>query len=121
MRYTAYAGTYLYRGTMGAPGASAPITLHKYIVRGRVVDEEGRGVRGAALRVDGEMVFSDSSGQFFVRKRRATRYKLQVLPDQFLVPERYEVVAAPAEVNAAPDELAKDVTVVVRRLAHPAR
>ena len=121
VRYTAYGGTFLYRGTMGASGVSAPVTLHKYIVRGRVVDEEGRTVRGAALRVDGELVFSDSSGQFFVRKRHAATYNLEVLPDQFLVPGRYEVVSAPAKVVTAPDELAKEVTVVVHRLARPAR
>jgi hypothetical protein len=121
VRYTAYGGTFLYRGNLGGANASSSVTLYKYIVRGRVVDEEGRSVRGAALRVDGELVFSDSSGEFFVRKKHAATFALEVLPDQFLVPGRYEVVSAPTKVATAPDELAKEVTVVVRRVAPSAR
>jgi hypothetical protein len=121
VRYTAYGGTFLYHGNLGGANAPSSITLYKYIVRGHVVDEKGEAVRGAALRVDGEVVFSDSSGEFFVRKKHAAKYALEVLPDQFLVPGRYEAVSAPAEVVTAPDGQAREVTVVVRRVARPAR
>jgi hypothetical protein len=121
VRYTAYGGTFLYHGKLGGANAPSSITLYKYIVRGRVVDEAGRAVRGAALRVDGEVVFSDSSGEFFVRKKRAATYTLEVLPDQFLVPGRFGVVSAPRQVATAPDELANEVTIVVRREARSMR
>jgi hypothetical protein len=121
VRYTAYGGTFLYHGKLGSTNAPSAVTLYKYIMRGRVVDEEGRAVRGAALRVDGELVFSDSSGDFFVRKKHAATYALEVLPEQFLVPGRYEVVSAPAEVVTVPDEAAREVTIVVRRVAPSAR
>lgn len=121
VKYTVQGGTFLYRGTP-APGApAAPITLHNNIVRGQVRDVDGKPVRGAALRVDGDLVFSDSQGRFFVRKRKAGSYRLQVVLDQFLLPGRYEVVSAPPAVAATPDAVAQAVTVVLRRITPETR
>jgi len=116
VKYTAYAGTFLYHGALAGTPQSSAIALDRYIVRGRVVDEEGKAIRGAALRVDGDFVFSDSAGEFFVRKRKPATFRLEILPDQFLVPGKYELVSAPSSVRAAPDDLAKEVTVVLRHV-----
>jgi hypothetical protein len=118
VKYTVYGNTYFYRGPLGAASPTA-MTLYKYIVRGKVVDVEGRPVRGAALRIDGDLAFTDSRGDFFVRKRKSKAYRLEVLPDQFLIPGSFQVVSAPTSVRAAPEEKATEITVVVRRLTPP--
>ena len=79
------------------------------------MDPEGKPIRGAALRVDGEVAFTDSQGEFFVRKRKGGVHRLEVLLDQFLVPGAFEVVSAPSSVKVAPEEAASEITIIVRR------
>jgi hypothetical protein len=116
VKYTAYAGTFLYHGNLAAQPGSPNIDLYKYMVRGRVVDENGNPVRGAALKVDGDVVFSDSDGAFFSRKRRPAVFRMEVLLDQFIVAGKYEVVSAPSSVKAESEDFAKEVTVVLRHV-----
>lgn len=120
VKYTASGGRFFYREVSGGTGPAA-MTLHKYVVRGRVTDERNNPLRGAALRVDGEVAFTDSQGEFFARKRKAGAYRLEVLVDQFLIPGRFEVVSAPPVVTAAPDATAPQITIIVRRSRPPAR
>jgi len=117
VKYTASAGTFLYRGAFmqGIAAGTTAVTLLRYIARGRVVDVDGKPVRGAALSVGKELAFTDSDGEFFVRMKRAGAYRLEVLPDQFLVSGHFEVISAPAAVQAAPEETAPEITIVVRR------
>jgi hypothetical protein len=116
VKYTAYAGTFLYHGNLAAQPGSPNIDLYKYMVRGRVVDENANPVRGAALKIDGDVVFSDSDGAFFSRKRRPAVFRMEVLLDQFIVAGKYEVVSAPASVKAESEDVAKEVTVVLRHV-----
>ncbi|HUU13840.1 MAG TPA: hypothetical protein VM182_09030, partial [Terriglobia bacterium] len=116
VKYTAYGSTFVYRGAM-VGGSPASFSLPKYSVRGRVIDEDGHPVRGAALRLDGEVAYTDSRGHFFVRKRKAGPFRLQVLVNEFVVPGRYEVISAPTEVQAAPENRVADITIVLRRTA----
>ena len=95
-RYTAYATTFAYPGLspeIGKPSQSGG--FYENLVRGRVIEENGPPVAGAALRIDGELVFSDSGGAFFLRRKKAKLYPLEVLPNQFMLPGRFEVVSAP--------------------------
>lgn len=115
VRYTAYGNTFLYRNETGG-GPPAVIALHRHVVRGRVVDEEGKPVKGAALRIDGDLAFSDSRGHFFVRKRRAGVYRLQVLVGEFLFPGAFVLISAPSAVRAETEDRATAIQVVVRRL-----
>jgi hypothetical protein len=123
VRYTAYGGTFLYHGELAGTPPVAGGDLFKYLVRGRVTDEAGKPIRGAALRIDGGIAFSDSNGRFFVRKKKPETFRLEVLLDQFIVPGAFEVVSAPANVQAQPDDVAREWTVVLRRVTaapHPA-
>ncbi len=116
-RYTAYATTFAYPGLspeIGKPSQSGG--FYENLVRGRVIEENGPPVAGAALRIDGELVFSDSGGAFFLRRKKAKLYQLEVLPNQFMLPGRFEVVSAPEVVRAEREQMAEIYEVVVRRL-----
>ncbi len=89
--------------------------MARYVIRGAVRDEEGHAVEGAAIEIGGELVFTNSSGEFFVRVGRPTRSAVKVLTGEFLLPGHWEVVSAPAEVEAGP-ETRPGVEIVLR---HP--
>jgi hypothetical protein len=83
------------------------------------VDESEHPVAGAALEIDKELVLTDSTGGFFLRTKKAKELPLKVLADQFLSPGFFEVVSAPATVKSDREELAGEVTIVVRRVSRP--
>ena len=93
--------------------------MAKNIVRGHVVDEADRPIAGAALEIDKELVLTDSTGGFFLRTKKAREVALKVLADQFLTPGLFEVVSAPATVQSEREEIAEEVTIVVRRVSRP--
>ncbi|HWQ03184.1 MAG TPA: carboxypeptidase-like regulatory domain-containing protein, partial [Candidatus Nitrosotenuis sp.] len=122
VRYTTYATTYAYRGVApSGGGASIPSgAFYDYVVRGRVVDEAGQPVRGAALRLENDVVFTDSQGRFLHRVKKARELALAVALEDFMLPGRYVVLSAPATVKAAKEESAPLYDVVLRRVAAPA-
>lgn len=119
VHYSAQGSTFFYRGfndVPGAPSAAASVRVASFMVKGRVVGEDGAAVAGAALDVGGELVYTDSKGNFF--HRRPTRHPLtiRVVPEEFLSPGTFEVVDFPAQVTPDRDERAKSITVVVKRM-----
>ena len=118
VRYTAYGHQYFYGGGEAPPPAAR---LHRNLVRGRVLDEAGGPVAGAALRIGEETVFTDSRGTFFLRVRKEAGYPLEVLLDQFLAAGRYEVIEAPATVHSRPEEEAPEVIITLRPVRPEAR
>lgn len=115
-RYSAHMSSYLYRGFGVSPNGVPSGAFSEYVVRGRVRDEKGQPVNGAALWIGSELVFTDSRGTFFLRVKKAREYSLQVALDQFTLPGRYEVVAAPASVRAVPEDQIEFAEIVLRRL-----
>ncbi|MEZ0333510.1 MAG: hypothetical protein ACAI18_05850, partial [Gemmatimonadales bacterium] len=73
--YAASGSTFLYMGGFGGvqPNQVGNGGFGRYIVRGSVRDEAGAPVEGAALAIGGEVAFTNSSGEFFVRTRRPQR------------------------------------------------
>ena len=116
--YTASGGTYLYLGqpALGLGGQPFVIRIQRYIVRGVVADEAGVAVEGAAIDVGGTVVLTNSRGEFFVRASRRRTLPLRVLLDEFLAPGRFETVSAPESVDAADEESATPVRIVLRRV-----
>jgi hypothetical protein len=116
--YSASGSTFLY---MGAFGGVQPQqlgqSLGRYIVRGVVRDEAGAPVEGAAVELSGEMAFTNSRGEFFVRVRRPQRYALTVPLDEFLLPGHWEVVTAPSEAIAEGEDRARAVEITLRRVS----
>ena len=116
LRYTSYVDSYLYPRGSGPNGNGPYRRLPIYVVRGVVVDDHARPVRGAALAIEGQTVFTDSQGEFLLRVRKQKEYALHVLTDQFMFPGQYEVVSAPASVEGGTDEMAKPYEIVLRRV-----
>jgi hypothetical protein len=118
IRYTFGGSTYLYRYRGLAPWQShgqESYSFPKYLVQGVVRDKDGNPVAGAALSIDGKVIYTDDGGRFLYRSRKHTRLKFQVLTDQFLVPGVFEVVQAPNDVVTEMEDKAADIGVVIRR------
>ncbi len=117
VKYTASAMAFAYRGLSGEEGRMGRLEgFFKYVVRGRVVDEAGNPVSGAALVIDKEMVFTDSRGDFFLRLKKTQIYSFEVSLGDFMIPERFEVVSAPPNVKAEGEQIAEPYRVVLKRL-----
>ena len=117
--YAASGSTFLYMGGFGGvqPNQVGNAGLGRYIVQGSVRDEAGQPVEGAALEIGGEVIFTNSSGEFFVRTRRPQRMPLEVKLDEFLLPGRWEVITAPAEVKAESENRAAAVEIILSKKA----
>lgn len=113
--YSASGSTFLYLGTFGgAQPQQIGGRVSRYVVRGSVQDELGHPVEGAALALNGEVVYTNSAGEFFLRTRYPQRYSLKLLIGEFLLPGAWEVVSAPDQVTAAEDAKATPVRIVLR-------
>jgi hypothetical protein len=111
--YRLSAGTWL--NTSGPASSTGPIRLPGYMIRGRVIDEDGQPVAGAALRVGNDLIFTNSSGEFFVRLKENAPAEVRTEPSEFLTLLDYEAVSEPERVTPAPPDEALPVTLVVRR------
>jgi hypothetical protein len=113
--YSASGSRFLYLGTFGgAQPQQIGGRVSRYVVRGSVQDELGHPVEGAALALNGEVVYTNSAGEFFLRARHPQRYSLKLLIGEFLLPGAWEVVSAPDQVTAAEDAKATPVRIVLR-------
>ncbi len=117
VRYTAYVSgvSYAREGALPVGGAPLSVRLARYLVRGVVQDEKGQPVWGIAIHLDGQTVYSNTMGQFFLRLKNRGPYPLTVLPAQSLNPWGWQLVRAPASTMAESENTAHQVVVVVRR------
>lgn len=118
VKYTLAGNQYLYRG-MDAASSEARPALSDHLVQGVVVDEKGAPVRGAAIRIDGDLVFTDSDGYFFVRKPKGRICAIDVATKEFLTPLPYVVVSAPETLEPQPEGRGAGAMIVVRAVIPP--
>lgn len=111
--YRVSAGTWL--NAAGPSGRRSTSRMHRYIIRGRVIDESGASVAGAALRVAEQLVFTNSAGEFFVRIRNRTPQDVRLEPSEFMTAIRYEAVSQPDRVAPAESTTVAPITFIVRR------
>ena len=115
--YSASGRTFLYMGTFGGmQPQQVGGRMARYVVRGMVREEDGTPVEGAAIEIGGEVVFTNSTGQFFHRLGRPGRSAVKVLTAEFLLPGQWEVVAAPSDAIAG-SENERGIEIILR---HPA-
>jgi hypothetical protein len=115
-RYTAWAdGIGFARNGETLPNA-APVanSLGAFLVKGRVIDTEGKPLWGIAIQVDGRQTYSDSSGRFLLHFRKGQTYPVAVLLDRSLNRNNYEVVEAPVTATAESEEISSEITIVLR-------
>jgi hypothetical protein len=91
------------------------------VVRGSVRDDLGNPVEGAAVELNGEVVYTNSTGEFFLRARHPQQYPIKTLLGEFLLPGEWEVVSAPITATAAEEKEAVPLTIVLRRRETPAQ
>jgi hypothetical protein len=119
VRYTAYASTYAYHGQgSDTPGASFNGAFFRNVVRGHVVDAQDEPIAGAALRIGGELVVTDSEGNFLIRMKKPGELNLQVAFEEFTAPGNYVTISAPATVSAMREGDAQDYKIVLKRVAY---
>jgi hypothetical protein len=118
-RYTVSGSQSLYRSGGGGASARSTSKFAKYLIRGRVVDETGRPLAGAALRINHEVVLTNDDGQFFLRTKKAGACRLEVITEEFLQPGYFKVTDAPHTVIPEVDDRAGEVTISVRHVAAP--
>ncbi len=112
--YAANAGTFLYLGEFGVqPQRIGGGGIARYLVRGRVVDDAGAAVEGAAVDLGGEVVFTNSRGEFSLRTPRPARYSVEVKLDEFLLPGAWTVRSAPPAATAAAEERAGMIEIIL--------
>jgi len=119
VHYSAQGSTFYYRGGAGGGSATSLNTtgrVARFVVTGRVVDEKGTPVDGAAVEVGGELVYTDSRGRFFVRRTTNGAVAIRVVLDDFLTPGTFELVEAPSTATPARDDRATLLTIVLRRV-----
>ncbi len=116
VRYTAFVSDIHY--SPGEPSGGVPqtgVSLYRYVLRGVVRDERGQPVWGIAVRVDGQLVYSDSAGEFFLRVRRPGDYPLEAMSAPPLNPGSWELISAPPFIHADAKGTAPETKIVVRR------
>ena len=117
VNYTGSANTFFYAGdVLGGANRPVEIKFERYLVRGTVVDESGVAVEGAAIDIGGSTVFTDSRGEFFVRRSSSRAAAVRVLVDEFLATGQFEVVSAPAIATPRVERESTPVRIVVRRV-----
>ncbi|HEX6435113.1 MAG TPA: hypothetical protein VFZ87_12770 [Gemmatimonadales bacterium] len=120
--YSASGSTFLYMGTFGgAQPQQIGGGMARYVVRGGVRDDQGNPVEGAAIELNGEVVYTNSSGEFFLRARHPQQYPIKVLLGEFLLPGQWEVLSAPETATAAEERRALPLTIILRRPEAPAQ
>jgi hypothetical protein len=99
IRYEVGGGMFIGSGIGGPNRVNSFQNTGKFLISGTVVDGDSQPVAGAAIKLGKDLVFSDSTGQFFLRVKRGDRaVPLAVIPEEFTAPGQWVVVSAPKEI-----------------------
>jgi len=80
---------------VGPSNSNSP-GFSKYIIRGTVVDEAGKGVGGIAIQIGDEIVLSDDTGEFFVHVKNTKPMPLKVVRDFSIQTRHWILNSAPS-------------------------
>jgi len=112
IRWSAYGNDWAY-GPLASSRGPEVTSVGKYSIRGTVVNAQGEPVDGACIQLAKNITCTDSEGAFEMRESKARSFPVAVPVEQFLAPGEWEVVSAPATVQAEIDP--QVVKIIVRR------
>jgi protocatechuate 3,4-dioxygenase beta subunit len=113
VKWSVYGNDFVY-GPLASSRMPQERSVGKYLVRGFVQDDHGVPIEGACVEIGKAIACTDDRGEFVQRESRSRSLALRVVPEDFLVPGRWEVVGdVPATVTAALEP--ETVKIVVRR------
>ena len=113
VKYTTYGSLYGYRDT--SDYAEPIFKFPRYIVRGRVVDQSGEPIRGAAVGIGDNLLFSDRNGEFFVREQNRHPVHVEVKLREFAAPGVFAVRSCPATAIPFSQQLPHSILIVLER------
>jgi hypothetical protein len=119
VNYLATASTFLYLGQYGGlqPNrVGGGVRVGRFVLRGRVLDQDGLPIEGAAVQLGKELAFTNAEGQFLIRVNRLGDYAVEVRFDEFLLTGSYEMLSAPATIGAEREDRAQSVDILLRRV-----
>jgi hypothetical protein len=119
LRYSAGASTLLVHNFQHGGGEGQVFAMPKYVVRGHVRDQIGAPIEGAALRIGGELVYTNAFGEFLVRQKKAGSLPFEVVLGEFINRLPFRIIAAPSTVTAEPEDSAPDVQIVLAPALRP--
>jgi hypothetical protein len=114
VRYTVGANQFFHRG-QGNGSSPGRFDLPRFVAHGKVVDQAGRPVVRAVLRIGGVVVLTGDDGRFFTRMKRSSAVPMEVLTSEFPPPGAYDVVKAPLMITPTAQENGEGELVVVSR------
>jgi hypothetical protein len=118
LRYSADVSTLLIHNFQGGPTGET-FNFPKYIVRGHVRDESGAPIEGAAVRIGGQLIYTNASGEFMTRLNKTGQLPFEVVLPEFQNVMPFRIVAAPPAVTAEPEDSSHDVLVVLSPAFRP--
>lgn len=87
----------------------------RFIARGYVRDDLDQPVEGAAIRVGGQVIFTNADGEFFIRMKKPATMPLEVVFSEFLNPAAFRIISAPPTIVASPEGIGSAVSIVLGR------
>jgi hypothetical protein len=102
VRYTADLKTILTVNRADSP-VIEHVGLGRYVLRGCVRLPSGEPVEGAAIELDGKILYTDSTGCFVDLDNKERTHTVKILPQEFLADGNWAVVSQPRTIASAPE------------------
>jgi hypothetical protein len=99
--------------------ASEHVRFGSYVLQGRVIDNTGSPIYGAAIALGPNLLFTDSDGAFFLREAKPHTYAFKLLLDEFMDGHSYRVISQPQQVTGTKNEDQHLLIVVARTSGSP--
>ncbi|HTA25973.1 MAG TPA: hypothetical protein VK763_20750 [Terriglobales bacterium] len=116
VKYTTYGQAQAYRGS-SAPDSARSFKFPRYVVSGHVLDKDGLPLRGVALSIRNQLVFTDRDGYFFALVKKSKPVPLTMHLEDSILPGRFMISSCPASVMPATADTPLDVLVVLEKVA----
>jgi hypothetical protein len=112
-------GSYYRMSGLEATPRLEHFSFQQYLIQGRATTPNGLPVSGAAVRIGKEVVYTDSDGRFFARQRKAGRYRVEVVLNEFIATGNFAVITAPEDAEATKDQNGPGLVIVMAQVLAP--